>query len=386
VEADIDQRFDRIMTAENPEQPLLQLRDIHDVASAILCRRLDVKSAQQLHLLLGAARRLAVPTAPGSEWEIWEKHYRLLMEGVDLKMLDPTPEPAPLPNAKFVSATGTPMSGDEVKARAARLGAKAVFFTAADESYVQQYARWHMLSVLKYCDVPFLIVCHVIGGSRRLSAIARSVGLDDEHIIFAGDHFDAAAVTTLCFDAPPKGKSERPIAHFQSIRFLRAGGLLESLKLPMFVSDIDLLLQRGVADLLEKHAETDLVLNENQISKAAGSRITANLLLLHPTASSAIFLRFLRAYLERALAGPEVTRWIDQLGLILAWHHLTIRCPDARIGYFDTNSDINNVIYPSYREHPFRFLSLYHGFDTSSLENNPRVGDVPSKAAAVAAQ
>ncbi|HWF63915.1 MAG TPA: hypothetical protein VN685_04820 [Rhizomicrobium sp.] len=373
VEADIDQRFDRIMTVENPEQPLLQLRDIHDVASAVLCRPLDVKSAQQLHLLLGAARRLAVPTTPGSEWENWEKHYRLLIEGVDLTMLDPTPEPAPLPDAKFVSATGTPLSRDEVKARAARLGAKTVFFTAADESYVQQYARWHMLSVLKYCDVPFLLVCHVIGGAGRLSAIARSVSLDDEHILFAGDHFDAAAVTTRCVDAPPKGLSAHPIAHYQSIRFLRAGGILETLKLPMFVSDIDLLLQRGVADLLAHHADRDLVLNENLVSKAAASRITANLLLLHPTANTAVFLRFLRAYLERALAGPEVTRWIDQLGLILALHHLTLRCPNARVGYFDTNSDINNVIYPSYREHPFRFLSLYHGFDTSSLENNPRV-------------
>ena len=76
---------------------------------------------------------------------------------------------------------------------------------------------------------------------------------------------------------------------------------------------------------------------------------------------------------ERTLARAEVTRWIDQLGLILAWQHLIIRCPDARIGYFDTNSDINNVIYPSYQEHPFRFLSLYHGFDTSSLDNNPQV-------------
>jgi hypothetical protein len=30
-------------------------------------------------------------------------------------------------------------------------------------------------------------------------------------------------------------------------------------------------------------------------------------------------------------------------------------------------------MYPSYQEHPFRFLSLYHGFDTSSLEHNPKV-------------
>jgi len=30
-------------------------------------------------------------------------------------------------------------------------------------------------------------------------------------------------------------------------------------------------------------------------------------------------------------------------------------------------------MYPSYQAHPFRFLSLFHGFDTSSLEHDPRV-------------
>ena len=166
-----------ISSRTRSDNPLLQLRDIHDVASAILCHRLDLKSAQQLSHLLASAAHLEVPAEPGSEWESWEKHYRLLTGGIALNMvLDPTPESAPLPEAKFVSATGTPMSRDEVKARAAHLGTKVVFFTAADESYVQQYARWHMLSVLKYCDVPFLVVCHVIGGAGRLSAIARSVG------------------------------------------------------------------------------------------------------------------------------------------------------------------------------------------------------------------
>jgi hypothetical protein len=374
AESDTDVRFARIFAQSNGNPPLLQLRDLHDVASAILCRRLDVKSAQQLDHILTAARNLVVPVPAGSELEMWEKHYRLLTNGVDLRMvLDPAPEQAPEPGVSFASATGVPMSRAEVRAHAARLGARAVFFTAADESYVAQYARWHLLSILKYCDVPFLVVSHVIGHAEDLCRIATSVGIEDEHIIFAGDHFDAAAVATQCHDAPPKGRSERPIAHFQCIRFLRAGHLLETLDLPMFVSDIDLLLQRGVADLLEQHANADMVLNENLISAAAGSRLTANLLLMNPSANARYFLRFLRAYLEQALARPAVTRWIDQLGLILARHHLTIHRPGARIGYFDTNSDINNVIYPSYRQHPFRFLSLYHGFDTSSLENNPDV-------------
>lgn len=383
AEPGIDERFGRIFSAENSDHPLLQLRDIHDLASAILCRRLDMKSAQQLDHLLVTAGLLGVPTPAGSEWQAWEKHYRLLMHGVDLKaVLSPTPEPVPLPEIEFASAAGIPMTRDDLRAHAARLGAKIVFFTAADESYVAQYARWHILSILKYCDVPFLVVSHVIGGAGRLATIARLVGIDDARIVFTGDHFDAGSVTTRCYDAPPKGLIERPIAHFQSVRFIEVGRLLKTLHLPIFVSDIDLLLQRGVADLLARQEDVDLVLNENLVSKAAASRLTANLLLLRPTANTAIFLRFLRVHLEQALTQPEVTRWVDQLGLILAWHHLMIRQPEARIGYFDTNSDINNVIYPSYRQHPFRFLSLYHGFDTSSLENNPHVlGDGAPKLA-----
>jgi hypothetical protein len=164
------------------------------------------------------------------------------------------------------------------------------------------------------------------------------------------------------------------LAHLQSARFLRLGAVLDALDRPVFVSDIDLLLQRGVADLLERCQEVDLGLNENDVSLNAGSRLTANLLLANPTANTSIFLRFLRGFLEQALAGAEVTRWIDQLGLVMARQHLGLRGHDVKLAYFDTRSDINNVMYPSYHaDHPFRFLSLFHGFDTSSLEDQPRV-------------
>jgi hypothetical protein len=175
-------------------------------------------------------------------------------------------------------------------------------------------------------------------------------------------------VTTACRDAPPKGRSAKPLAHLQSARFQRLGSLIQRLGRPVFVSDIDLLLQRGVADLLDRFAGEDLVLNENEASHASGSRITANLMLANPTANTGRFLGFLADYLDGALAGAEVTRWIDQLGLLLARHHLSRHGDAPRLGYFDTASDINNVIYPAYQPHPFRFLSLYHGFDMASLE------------------
>jgi len=243
-----------------------------------------------------------------------------------------------------------------------------VFFVAADEAYVELYARWYALSILKHCDTPCLIVVHVIGGAGRLAEIAAKVGVDDPHLVFTADDFSPEAVATKVYDAPPKGLIAKPVAHFQSIRFLRLGALLETVERPVFVSDIDLLLQRGVADLLERASGDDIVLNENEGNLNAGSRLTANLLLVNPTPNARLFLNFLRGYLAKHLGGEAVTRWIDQAALLFARHHLRRHGEAPRIGYFDTASDINNVMYPTYQEHPFRFLSLYHGFDTSSLE------------------
>ena len=355
--------------APGDQHPLLRLRDIHDVVSLILCRPLTPQSQGQIAALLAAAGALDVMVEPGSEWDGWYKHYRLLLDAVDLAAVNaPTPTPAAESELAFVSSSGAAMDWGSVRATADRLGAKAVFFAAADETYVDLYARWYALSVLKYSDVPSLIVIHVIGGKDRLTAIAAGVGISDERLVFAGDAFDADAVTTKVYDAPPKGLIARPVAHFQCVRFERLGTLLARLERPVFVSDIDLILQRGVADLLARAAPVDVMFNENEISFNAGSRLTANLLLVNPTADAQVFLAFLRDYIERELAKPAVTRWIDQVALIFARHHLLARGAEPSLAYFDTTTDINNVMYPSYQANPFRFLSLFHGFDTSSLE------------------
>jgi tetratricopeptide (TPR) repeat protein len=379
---EIEQRLAFALQPKTGEHPLLRLRDMHDVMSAILCRPLNERSVEQIERILAAARELEVPVPPDSEWVVWEKHYRLMLEAADVPaVLAATPEPLGEPDAELLTSAGKPLNWKELRAEAARTGAECVFFAAADRHYIDLYARWYVKSILKHCDVPCVIIVHVIGGAGQLKDVVKSVGIRDKRLFFTADRFDADAVATRCYDTPPKGRIAKPVAHFQSIRFMRLGALLRKLKRPVFVSDIDLLLQRGVRDLLSRCKDTDVAFNENTISMNAGSRLTANLLLVHPTANAALFLRFLRSYLERMLARPEVTRWIDQFGLLMARHHLSLKATDPRIAYFDTSTDINNVMYPSYRDNPFRFLSLYHGFDLSSLEGNPNVAsDRPERA------
>jgi tetratricopeptide (TPR) repeat protein len=356
-------------------EALVRLRDIHDEISAVLCRPLDAPGAKLIELRLAEARGLQIHAETGSEIEGWETHYGVMLDAIDLgAVLGPTPAPLPDADVEIVSSLEQPTSWLELRAAAARMGAQAVFFAAADRDYVDLYAQWYLKSILKHCDVPFLVVVHVIGGAANLAEIARSVGIRDKRVFFAGDDFDASAVTTACFDAPPKGRAQKPLSHLQSMRFLRLGSLLQKLKLPVFVSDIDLLLQFGVKDLLERRAQDDVVLNCNQNNKHAGSRITANLVLANPTENADRFFGFLRNFLERQLAKRGVTRWIDQTALLLALHHLSINGPNPRIGYFDTNRDINNLMFRTYQENPFRFLSLYHGFDMSSLERDAAGG------------
>ena len=368
---DVEGRLALALAPLDGVHPLLRLRDIHDLSSYILCQPLTPAAEVQVTALLDAARGLKFEVEPGSEWAAWEKHFRVLLDAIDLQFVKQPAQRQADPGLGYVDSVGDHLDEAALKARAAE--AQAAFFVAADEAYVDLYARWYVLSLIKYCDVPFVVVVHVIGGRSRLAEIAAKVGVNDPRLVFVGDDFDADAVTTRAFDAPPKGMAARPIAHFQSVRFQRLGGLLDLLGLPTFVSDIDLLLQRGVADLLEATAGADVVLNENEGNYNAGSRLTANLLLVRPTPVGRMLMDFLRAYLERSLAKPEVTRWIDQVALILARHHLAYQAPQAKLAYFDTQSDINNVMYTTYQAHPFRFLSLYHGFDTSSLENDPRV-------------
>lgn len=372
ADAETDRRFVESLSNARDLHPLLRLRDIHDLISDLLCRELTDRSIAMIDTLLRLSRGIDADLPEGSEWAGWAKHYRLALDAIDLDAaLAPTPVQSGEQTMEFVSSNGQPMTWPEVQSAAGSLGARTVFFAAADASYVDLYARWYIASILKHCDVSSLVIVHVIGGAGRLREVAQSIGIASDRVIFAGDAFEAQNVTTKCYDTPPKGLIPRPVAHFQSVRFLALGTLLRKLRLPVFVSDIDLLLQRGVADLIERCAQADLMLNENAHSTSAGSRYTANLLLVNPTANADTFLRFLRWYLEQALARTEVSRWIDQFALMMARHHLWQRGTAPRIDYFDTNVDINNVMYRSYQNHPFRFLSLYHGFDMSSLGSEP---------------
>jgi len=372
VELEIARRMTfALATPRAGTDELYRLRDLHAAASAILSGTLDDRNVARLHHILDVTATIPPPFPAGSRGAHWEKYFRRKLEAIDLSALtaDTLPDEAEAPVA-FSTTKGEALDWRGVRATAERLGARVVFFAAADEGYVARYAKWYAATILLRCDVPCLVVIHVIGGviggAANLAAIAAAVGVSDPRLIFAGDSFDAAAVTATVIDSPNDTRHTLPVTHYQSVRFLQLGAVLKHLNLPVFVSDIDMLLQRGVADLLEAHAQADAVFNENIYALSLADRLTANLLLVYPTANAALFARFLRVYLEKHLRQPEIIRWIDQIGLLLGRHYLR-GLEGARTGAFDTASDINNTIFPTYVQNPYRFLSLYQGFDMASL-------------------
>lgn len=333
--------------------PLRRLHALHAALSLLLLDPLAPPGWALVAELVAAARAVDPDGFEAPTDRDWGWHYRLLIEAAEL--LDAA---APPTTTMFADHTGGPLAAEAVAA----LPGEVVFLVAADAHYLDLYGALFARSVLAACDRPCLIVLHVIGGADRLQALARATGLVDPRVVFAADAFDAAAVTTRCLDST--GPAALPLAHLQSTRFLVAGQMLALLQRPLFVSDIDMLLQRGVADLLVCHADADIVLNRNEDSLAFGSRITANLALFQPTPRTARFLATLARHLEGSLGAPMVTRWVDQCALQVAWQR---SAHDTTFGWFDTARDVNNIMYRSWQPNPFRFLSLYHGFDLASL-------------------
>lgn len=336
--------------------PLRRLHEAHRALSLHLLRPLDAPGRAAVQALVAAARGVDPMELPEGEARHWARHYRHLGEAADAALLGQ--EAPPLPVEVLHRAAARPLNWAGLR-RQAR-GARLAFVVAADPAYLRLYGRAYLGSILRHADLPVVILVHVIGGAATLPELIRLMDMPDPRILYSGDDFAPAAVTTRCHDSD--GPRALPVAHFQCTRFAMARRALEELRLPVLVSDIDAVLQRGVTELIDRFDGCDVVLNRNEASEAFGSHITANLLMAFPTAQGLAWLAELQGYLQAALAAPHVTRWIDQCGLQACWN-----ASIARFGWFDTTADINNVMYPRWMPNPYLFLSLFHGFDMASL-------------------
>ncbi|NGZ07513.1 MAG: hypothetical protein G8237_14295 [Magnetococcales bacterium] len=363
IEEEIAQRLYLVEHHLHRMQPLFALYSVNRILDLLLCGTLDAAKIDQIDGLIQRSR--LVDTA-SLQPETMEMFFRVAIDNVRIRsILAPTPEDLPWPDVWFSSADGRLMDPTEVAAQAQQQGVRVLFFAAGDEIYVQRFGKLYAASILKSCDLPCQVVIHVIGAAERVTEVARSIGIVDARLIFSADRFDPTQVTSRCHTTPPF-KAHPLAAHYQSARFLWLGYMLTLFERPMFVSDIDLILQRGVADLLATHARDDVVLLRDPHHpnyQTYNNKFHAGLIFFNPTPIARRMVRFMRHDLITALGQSEIDRWVDQVALMMSHHHIAA-LPEARVALFsplDINHDL--FVLTSYTETPYRFFALTNFID-----------------------
>ncbi len=336
----------------------------------------DVFDTERLCLareLLAAIR--TVPVTPAAddgtdegEPACWEHFQRRLLATIDLDTVfgPPVDMRPPLP-ITFVSSAGVPMDLPAVTARSRELDARVVFATSASEEYFFRYARTYVSSILAACDCNAMIFICLCAPQNQTLRIVSDLGINDPRLIYYSDNFDPNAQDFTIF-RPSGGKPVSvPAAYYASAALLHMDHLLQHLRLPVFVTGIDTVLQRGVADLIERFRQADVVFNRAGPHFDLGCQLVNNLVLTYPTANGLLFVQFLKTYLGSHLAAPVQATFLDQLDLHMARHHVIRNGVFPVIGYFD-ELDINIAMFNrlNYRAHldkmrSYRFLNMFVG-------------------------
>lgn len=372
TQEEITQRLYLVENHLHRMSPLYALYSVNRLLDLLLSGNLDPATVEVID---GLTQRSRIVSADSLQPGTMEMFFRVAIDNIRIRSLyAPTPEYAPWPAIWFSSAEGRLLTPEEVAAQAEARVVRAVFFVAGDAVYVQRFGKLYAASVLKNCDLSCQVVIHVIGAGPDVTGIARSLGLQDPRLIFSSDGFDPDQVTSRCHTTPPF--TAHPLAaHYQSARFLWLGYMMTLFNQPIFVSDIDLILQRGVADLLETHVRDDVVLlrdPDHPNYQTYNNKFHAGLILLNPTAIAHRMVRFIRNDLEIALRQPEIDRWVDQVTLMMSHHHIA-QFPETRVALFgplDINRDL--FVLTTYTETPYRFFAManFIEFDIESYYNH----------------
>jgi len=273
----------------------------------------------------------------------FDRWYRLLLSTIDLDMVfgPPLPPSPPLPTP-FALADGTPADIAGIGRIVRAQDAKVAFYAATSPEYFQRYAEAYVRTMLKSADcnaVVFVLLCCPF---ERFAEVIADFPIQDPRLFFGCDGYDGHTSP----DRVVRATDVELIVgthHYAASALLRLDHLLDHVGVPVFVTGIDTVLQHGVADLLEKFADRDVVLNKIGSHFGLGGQIVNNLSLTFPTPIGGAFVRFLKAYTGKHLAEVMQPGFLDQLDLHMAKHHVA-RIEGAKLGFFD-EFDINNLMF-----------------------------------------
>lgn len=358
----------RLLDSTRPSHPTLRLLNCFRLSWYCLQPPLTAEKSALLARCKTVASQLPMPDIQDREQHFIHRHCHAVLDALDPAFIQSAPV-ADLRDFPIFDHQGHPLDMKGVQRIARERGAGTALLVAGDHHYIQRYARFFIRSVLANQDEEVLIIVHAIGGLGKIAGIAQELGIDAPNLFFSADDFDETAHRGTAVEKD--GFIDKPVAHYQCARFEVAASLTDRLGLRVIVADIDTLMLRGTATLASEQQGQDVCLNINPFAKGVGAIVTANLVMINPTAGTRYFMGALLSYLRRELARPVVTRWVDQIGLLLAKVHCESTGQPVRIGRF-SGADINNDMFERYLPLPYRFLSLYGNFKLETIPETYR--------------
>ena len=326
IRGDIDSRLrhqarailHRPRTANDPDR-MLSLEIYHGVGE-ILCHPLSPGRMQLIQRMQADVAARPEEIESESQKRL-DRATRVSLECLDLTILNEplSEEPPEQPDMALADFSGNWLNLSTLRSHVEKLSPQLAFLVAADEKYLKLYGRSYLTSILERCDTDCVINVCMIGSPKNLSGIIEELGIQDRRLVFLVNELNPAYAVSYYTLTGCEPNCAR--AYYQSVRFLTLEFLLETLQIPLIVSDIDLQLNGSVAALLQRHAGSDVVLNRNEISVSFGSRYTANLLLVKPSPTGRQFARLLRLFLRKSLQRQHIEQFIDQTGFSLAYQY-----------------------------------------------------------------
>lgn len=346
----------------------LRLTNIYETLSAIFYRdHLDAPMIDLAREMIAAVEPVQDSILSATDLDAYSAHDRFLrvtLHSLALnEVVSPLDTPVQPPQWSFFDVTGHPLDTSALRAHLARLRPGAAFFAPSSPLYFKNCAATYVSSILKNADVNCLVLIGLTDPSFLPEEASAILGIDDERVLFCNERFlDGATRYNVVGPEPAlhPGSIYQSSAGLISLEYF-----VELLQVPLILSGIDTLLQRGIADLLAEFGDHDVVLNRCEYRPRLGSWLINSLQLVFPTENSRRFGRFLRHYLGRAALAAYQPWAIDQQALVLAKQHLTHTQPTARVAYFK-DYDMNNAMFNSdnvrlYQEEfrKYRFINIF---------------------------
>lgn len=352
---------------DKERHPALRMQNMYHLVSSMLLNPFENDNYKRAKEII-----ISVQEEPcsytGTEDELssvqrFERFYRATFDAVDIDtVFGPSFEVKPWDPMAFFHSDGVPVSVQSLQAYIRDNQIEVIFCSGTSEEYGLRYIEDYTSSIVASCDCKFIVLVCLIGGGDIVNNILEGVPVRNPNLFYCVDNFfDPEGQRSIMQKTKP---APQAVYHASAI-LIKLSFWIQNFGLPIFMTGIDTIVQRGVKDLLDRTRGMDVVLNMIKEKATMSSQTINNLVMARPTPRAMIFAEFLRNYLGEYATRDLVCSYSDQLILNLARCHLLFNDKSSQIGEFD-EYDINNIMFNKKNYHSafgmikkYRFLNIF---------------------------